>query len=213
MKTSRELRAIAREKLQGKWTNAVLLTVIAELIIGVAGSIPCAVLLITGVVQFGIVRYFLALHREGKDDLSIMMDGIKDFAKNFILGLLTSLFIALWSLLLIVPGIIKSYSYAMSMYIRHDHPELEPNDCIKKSMEMMNGHKWELFCLELSFIGWGLLCVLSFGIGFFWLIPYMNAARTAFYEELKPVAVVNGTEPLDVTIETWKPEDPTKDFQ
>lgn len=213
MKTASQFRAIAREKLQSKWTNAVLLTVLAELILGVAGYIPCAVLLVTGPLQFGITRYYILLHRQGKNEVNTLFDGLKEFAKNFVLGFLQTLYIVLWSLLFIIPGIIKSYSYAMCMYIRHDQPELEAGDCIKKSIEMMNGHKWRLFCLELSFLGWALLSVLTFGIGFFWLIPYMNASRTAFYEDLKGETEPTFAEENKVTIETWQPEDPMKDFQ
>ena len=98
---------------------------------------------------------------------------------------LMTLFIFLWSLLLLIPGIIKAYSYAMTPYILEEHPELTANQAIDRSRAMMKGHKFDLFWLQLSFIGWILLGFLTFGIGFLWLGPYMDAAQAAFYEDLK----------------------------
>ena len=87
-----------------------------------------------------------------------------------VLGMfLMGLFTFLWTLLFIIPGIIKSYAYAMTPYILVDYPELSPNEARLKSIEMMRGHKWKFFGLQLSFIGWFLLCILSLGIGF--LLP------------------------------------------
>ena len=99
--------------------------------------------------------------------------------------LLKMVYTMLWMLLLIVPGIIKSYSYAMTEYILKDDLEITENAAIEKSMQMMEGHKMELFLLDLSFIGWALLSILSCGIGFFFLEPYMITARAHFYEDLK----------------------------
>ena len=91
----------------------------------------------------------------------------------------------LWTLLLIIPGIIKYYSYAMTKFILLDEPELKYDAAIEKSMEMMKGKKFKLFLLDLSFIGWALLCILTLGIGLVLLVPYMYTARAAFYEDLK----------------------------
>ena len=103
-----------------------------------------------------------------------------------VLGMfLVSLFIGLWTLLFIVPGIIKSYAYALTPYILIDNPELSPNEARLKSIEMMRGHKGKLFGLDLSFIGWILLGILSLGIGFIWISPYMKTTRAAFYCDLK----------------------------
>ncbi len=73
----------------------------------------------------------------------------------------------------------------MAVYISKDYPELSPNECLDLSQEMMDGHKMDLFLLYLSFIGWALLCILSLGIGFLWLIPYINVSAAKFYEEIK----------------------------
>lgn len=88
-------------------------------------------------------------------------------------------------MLLIIPGIIKSLSYALTPYILHDHAELQYNSAIERSMEMMDGHKMRLFLLYLSFIGWGILALFTCGLGFLWLTPYVNASLAAFYEDVR----------------------------
>ena len=95
------------------------------------------------------------------------------------------IFIFLWSLLLIVPGIVKAYAYAMTPYILVERPELSVNEAIGLSRRMMKGRKFDLFYLHLSFIGWALLCILTLGIGFLWLYPYMMTAQAAFYCDVK----------------------------
>ena len=103
-----------------------------------------------------------------------------------------SILIGLWSLLLLIPGIIKAFSYAMTPFIIEEYPELSSTEAIHRSRMMMRGHKFDLFWLELSFIGWGFLCLLTAGIGFFWLIPYMETSIAAFYEEVKADYALNG---------------------
>ena len=95
------------------------------------------------------------------------------------------LYTLLWTLLLVIPGIIKGYAYSMTPYVMNDHPELDAEDCIHESRMIMRGHKWKLFCLDLSFIGWAILCLFTLGIGFLWLQPYMESSHAKFYEELK----------------------------
>ena len=98
--------------------------------------------------------------------------------------LLKGVYVFLWSLLFIVPGIIAAYSYAMTEYILAEHPELTANEALAASKEMMDGNKWRLFCLHFSFIGWSILCAFTMGIGNLWLNPYKNAATAAFYREI-----------------------------
>ena len=106
------------------------------------------------------------------------------FGKAFCMRLLRTIYIFLWTLLFIIPGIVKSYSYAMAPYILAAYPGTDANDAITRSRELMRGNKWRLFCLDLSFIGWTILCVLSLGIGFLWLNPYIQAAHASFYLEI-----------------------------
>lgn len=102
---------------------------------------------------------------------------------------LSTIYIFLWTLLLVIPGIIKSYSYALTPYILVEHPEMSANEAIEESMRLMDGHKFDLFYLQLSFIGWAILSILSLGLGFFWLIPYQMTAQAAFYRDIKNEAM------------------------
>ena len=102
------------------------------------------------------------------------------------------IFIALWSLLFLIPGIIKMFSYAMTPYILEENPELTAGEAIDRSRAMMKGHKFDLFWLYLSFIGWFFLGFLTLGIGMLWISPYLETAQAAFYEEVKADYEING---------------------
>ena len=106
--------------------------------------------------------------------------------------LLQTVYIFLWTLLLVIPGIVAGYSYAMTGYILAEHPELSASETIAQSKAMMEGNRWRLFCLQFSFIGWDILCALTLGIGNLALRPYRHAAEAAFYREL-----CGGTVPED----------------
>ena len=106
--------------------------------------------------------------------------------------LLMYILIILWSFLLIIPGIIKAFSYAMTPFILDENPELGASEAIHRSRMMMKNHKFDLFWLYLSFIGWFLLCCITCGIGFLWLTPYIDTAKAAFYEEVKADYALNG---------------------
>ncbi len=108
--------------------------------------------------------------------------------KAFLVPFLKTLFVFLWSLLFVIPGFIMAYAYSMAIYIAHDNPEMSTMDAIKKSKELMRGHKWDLFVLDLSFIGWILLACLTGGIGFFFLQPYIDTAHAEFYREISGAA-------------------------
>lgn len=121
----------------------------------------------------------------GNPQVQSFFGGFKNFGSAFLLNLLNAIFVFLWSLLLIIPGIIKAYAYSMSFYILRDNPEMSAGDARRASIEMMQGNKWRYFCLMFSFIGWYLLSILTFGILFFWIIPYTETAKAEFYESLK----------------------------
>mgnify|MGYP003467573971 FL=1 len=111
--------------------------------------------------------------------------GYHDFTRIFLTILLKGIYTLLWSLLLIIPGIVKSYSYAMTEFVLVDRPDLAYNEAIEESMRLMQGNKWRLFVLDLSFLGWALLCILTLGIGYLFLAPYMEVAHAHFYADLK----------------------------
>lgn len=140
--------------------------------------------IIGGVVELGMNHFFLKQHDGRRHEFSDLFSYFNNWSGAFCLRLLTNVYITLWSLLFVIPGIIKGYSYSMAPYIMAEHPELGANDCITRSRHMMDGHKFELFCLDLSFIGWSILCIFTFGIGFPFLSAYNQAARAAFYRNI-----------------------------
>jgi len=160
-----------------------ILTVIGVFsVIGLVVSI--AMFCLGSIVRLGYTKFNLELTDRAPINIGTLFSYFKH-AKNAILtNLLQALYVFLWSLLCVIPGIIAEYNYAMTPYILAEDPHLTPKEALAKSKEMMYGHRLEYFLLNLSFIGWSLLAVLSCGIGFIWLVPYMNAANAEFYREI-----------------------------
>jgi uncharacterized membrane protein len=145
-------------------------------------------LFITSVIYLGENKLYLNLVQEkdySKKTLFSYFSNIPQYFKVVFFYFLTGLYIFFWTLLLIVPGIIKGLSYSMAPYIMIENPELSPNEAITISRKMMKGYKWKLFCLYLSFIGWFLLCILTLGIGLLWLNPYVQTSVALFYQHIK----------------------------
>ena len=140
--------------------------------------------IIGGVIQLGYCRFNKNLINGTNPQFSDLFSQFNLFGKAFGLRIVTTIFIVLWTLLFIIPGIIASYRYSMAFYIMNDNPQIDIMEAISQSKSMMQGNKGRLFCLHLSFIGWALLSVLSCGIGFLWLGPYISAAEAAFYLEV-----------------------------
>lgn len=165
------LMSQAREALRGKWglgagAMAVFFVVmVACQLIPVVGGIVA--ILISGAMSIGLAIFALSLSRRQEAKLSQLFYGFKKFGVGLVAYLLQLVFVLLWMLLLIIPGIIAGLSYAMTYYIIADNDSIGPLEAIKKSKEMMRGNKWKLFCLGLRFFGWGLLCLLTLGLGFF----------------------------------------------
>lgn len=188
MKKSVDYRNIARKNLKGNWGSAILVCLIFILISTTVGCIPVVgtiiTLLLTGQLIVGTIIYFVKLNNKEEAKFSSMFEGFeKNLLNNCFTYLLEMLYVFLWTLLFIIPGIIKSYSYAMTMFLKAKNPQLESREAITMSREIMNGKKWSLFCLHFSFIGWILLSFITFGVGFVFLIPYMQASVTEFYED------------------------------
>lgn len=202
LKLNSELRAQAREVLRGKWPMAAVAALIYSIVAGGLSAIPfigglCS-LFIGLPVAYGIAIVMFGVFK-GKDvDFGVLFEGFQDYSRIFVTKLLQGIYTALWSLLLVVPGIIKYYSYAMTDYILKEEPEMKNNAAIEKSMAMMENNKMKLFLLDLSFIGWALLAIVTFGIGFLFLQPYMQVSRAAFYEDLK--AQQGGNIEVDVEV-------------
>ena len=197
LSSASQLRQKGADDLKGRWGEAALFffvyVITTAACSGIFGSlVPFLGGIIVGwlllPLGWGVGMAFLANHRKEDNDpfnLSHFMDGYRDFSRIFLTLLLRYIYTLLWCLLFIIPGIIKSLSYAMTPYILRDHPEMKNNAAIELSMDMMEGHKADLFWLQLTFIGWWILCIFTLGIGFFWLTPYISSTNANFYEEVK----------------------------
>ena len=194
----------ALSALENKWGNFVAITFVYGLIIGITQVLSGdkdspAILHLIGLVLFilalpltwGYQTLFLGAVRGGEATAKDLFEGYNKelFSRVLTTTLLYYVYVFLWSMLLLIPGCIKAYSYAMTPFILKDNPEMKNNAAIEESMRMMDGHKLELFLLDLSFIGWAILSILTCCIGFLWLVPYMNMARVNFYEDLKKASV------------------------
>lgn len=188
--TRKELKSLAKDQLQGKWTWAVGVTFIAFVVNLFLSWISAGFL--ANLIGFSVYFAFLDLV-DGKYQKNVFTATFSAFTNKRILPtLLTSMlayiFTFFWTLLFIIPGIVKSYSYAMSAYIVKDlsdaGKEITATQAIRESRKLMDGHKAELFMLDLSFIGWWLLSLLTAGIGFFWLAPYYRATKANYYRKL-----------------------------
>jgi len=181
---SQDFKLKAKFNLKTYYWNLFVVGII--LIAIMTSSAALVGLVLTGPAMVGVNQYRLHIARTNTEDTNLLVAGFKGKVINHIITfVLMSIFIFLWTLLLIIPGIIKTFSYSMTFFILADNPDLEPQEAIKRSREMMHGHKWRLFKLYLSFIGWYLLVLLTFGVGMIFLDPYINLSVTHFYEDLK----------------------------
>lgn len=217
---ARDLRARARQSLEGQWWLSIGVAFVAGLLgallisgggqfnlnldertmrrlpdiarlilqayLSVAGSLGLAQFILGGVVQLGYCSFLLKQHDGKKAEFQDLFSKFDQFGQGFAQAFLRGLYVFLWSLLLIIPGIVKSFSYAMTPFIMVENPDMTANEAITASRELMDGHKTDLFWLSLTFIGWSLLSLLTLNLGSLALNPYMNAAYAAFYRSLVP---------------------------
>ena len=186
---NRILMAQARDALGGKWGLAIgtffvylVITVPVSLIPFIGWIIS---ILIGGSMSIGIAIFSLSVDRKQDAQLGQIFEGFQKFNIGLGAYLLIAVFVILWMLLLIIPGIIAALSYSMTYFIIAENDSIGSLDAITKSKEMMLGNKWKLFCLGFRFIGWALLCILTLGIGFLWLYPYMMVSFAQFYDDIK----------------------------
>ena len=202
MKRAKDFRNAAWKDMKGSWGTLALIYFLYTIILGALGAVnglnalrivflsvlsiaaSVAVLLLSGPFNLGIHISALDVSRKQPVSVGSLFEGFKSFGDSLALHILNAIFTFLWSLLLVIPGIIKAYSYSMGYFILADRPDLSGNQARKRSMYLMKGHKWQLFCLDFSFIGWYLLSLLTLGILAFWIYPYHMTARAEFYNEL-----------------------------
>lgn len=175
----------ARETLSDKWGMAIVTYLVYGLLSSATGWIPFGSLIFSGPLSLGLVIFSLKLSRKQDPDISQLFDGFKKFEVSFLAYLLMMIFVILWSLLLIVPGIIAAISYSQVFYIISENDSIDAMTALRKSQQLMKGKKWKYFCLWCRFIGWFILCLLTLGIGFLWLIPYMQVSHAKFYDDIK----------------------------
>ncbi|MDM5314800.1 DUF975 family protein [Fictibacillus sp. b24] len=210
---NKEIKQQARLQLKGKWGAAALLTLLFASIyyfipliieINLSGGFTAwvnkpesvdgpavstfVITLVLLPLYIGYLWTFLSVIRTGeKIKFSSLLQAFSEISMYLrILGtyLVMMVYMFLWTLLLVIPGIIKAFSYSQTYFVLRDHPGIGINAAITQSRKLMDGYKWRFFVLQLSFIGWGILCLLTLGIGFLWLSPYITASYAAFYENL-----------------------------
>jgi uncharacterized membrane protein len=193
-----EIKRLARLSLKGNWKRAILLTIITIIVTpavdkllsgGIETTIFASVVSPLIIIPFTVaVSYFyIELYRNENPQMQRIFMIYKEW--KFSLKLIGTtiimwIFIVLWSLLLFIPGIIKGLAYSQTSFILKDNPDLSPLEAITESRKRMHGLKWKFFLLNLSFIGWMILCIPTLGIGYLWLIPYITSSLAAFYQEL-----------------------------
>ena len=213
--TRSEWKAAARARLGGgifkdQWLMGVVFCLVVSAIVGAAGSILPGVgaLVVTGPMLYAQKYAFLAQAREGRGiDLNDLFRGFRDdFGGTLLISLLSGLFIFLWSLLLVVPGIVAAYRYRQALYLLLDHPERSAWQCLRESSALMSGHKWELFVLDLSFLGWAMLSAMFAPVSI-WLDPYRAITNAGFYNRL--IAARGGAHVIEGSF-TDIPNDPQR---
>lgn len=192
-----ELKSQAKQQIKGNIGILFVISLIISLIsVGaslILSSIPFGGLISTIIISpafaLSITRVYLNIITFTKPSVSDAFSGFDDFWSAFKVNFLVGLFTFLWSLLFVIPGIVKTYAYSMSMYELAENKEKPALECIKRSKEMTNGHKMDLFILDLSFIGWHLLGSITFGIAYIWIIPYIKATYANVYNYLNNTPV------------------------
>jgi uncharacterized membrane protein len=187
---NRELMAQARAALRGQWGLGVAVTFLylsLAIVVQSVHSVGSLIwLIIAGPFTLGLAGFNLTLSRGKPARFQDVFEGFNRFGVALGVHFLRMLFVLLWALLLIIPGIIAALAYSMAFYVLADNPSCGVVEALRRSKEMMRGRKWKLTCLLFRFFGWLLLTVISLGIGLLWLVPYISVAMAAFYEDVKP---------------------------
>lgn len=195
-----ELKQQAKDQLRGRWGGAVGAFFLVGLVI-VAISIfsafipfaGFATLIVTGPLAVGLIIYSMALvNTTEKVDVSMAFKGFSIFSESVATYLWMVLWLLLWMLVFYIPVFIKAFSYSQCLFIIADNPRIGARQAMKISMRMTNGYKWKIFVMNLSFIGWALLCTFTLGIGYLWLEPYMQVTYTNMYYKLKALSIESG---------------------
>lgn len=175
----------AKASLRGKWGGAALTTLVLVVLLGAVSFTGIGTILLSGPLALGYIIYLKAVKAGESPRLETLFRGFDDFLRSMLAWLLVCIFVWLWSLLLIIPGIVMAIAWSMTMFIIADDPEISSMDALRRSRDMMRGYKWKYFCLLLRFLGWLILCCMTAGILSFWIKPYMRMSALNFYEDVK----------------------------
>ena len=181
-----ELKAQAKANLKNRFGVNLLGSVLATGLVALANKLPLVGgMLIYGPLNVGETYIY---HRTSEDETPEIRDLFRFFKVNvgeaFLLGVLKMVFLFFWTLLFIIPGIVKGYSYALAEYLMATGRETNALAAITESRRLMNGHKFELFLLGLSFFGWFCLCIITLGIAAFYVGPYYKETKTVFFKRI-----------------------------
>lgn len=179
-----ELLSRAKDRISGKWGEALLAGIVYMLVSSVSGFIPFGSILIGGALLLGWVMWSLAVVRNGEFKVETIFAGFNDFTRSLGTYLLMMLIVLLYTLLLIIPGIIKALAYSQAFYIMADDPEISSMDALRKSEQIMKGNKTKLFLMYMIFFLLSLLSVFTLFIGLLFLVPFMQVVLAEFYEEI-----------------------------
>ena len=183
--TRAEMKAAAKLQIKGSIGIFFLIMLVTGLIAATyIGS------LVVPAISVSVCAICINLTNGQKPSFGDMFCRIGTFGKSLWLSILIAFFTILWSMLFYIPGIVKAYSYSMAYYVLAENPELTARQALNISKQITKGHKGELFVLDLSFIGWCLLGVITFGLAFIYVAPYMDATRANFYNSIKNGAAV-----------------------
>jgi uncharacterized membrane protein len=190
MKTRAELKTKAKKQLSGKIFTILGLGLLSYIVLGLLSCITfgLAAILLTGGIMLSFCVIFLGIANTGRTpQINDLMSGFQEgnFIRSLEGYLRITIFTFLWSLLFIIPGIIKAFAYSQTFFLMADDKKLSAGEAQKKSIAMMKGHKLDLFVLQLSFLPWAILCALTFGLAAIWVIPYTQTTLALFYENLK----------------------------
>ena len=141
-------------------------------------------IILGGATKAGLCRFNKNLYYGTDAKFNDIFTHYDKIGKTIVTNILIAIYTILWMLLFFIPGIIASYSYRMTFYILDENPDMSAKEAIKASKELMKGHKWQLFCLDISFIGWAIVSVFTLGVGILFLNPYTLAAEYAFYNQI-----------------------------
>lgn len=193
--TNSELMDAAKARLKGQWGYVAVATLIYSIIIGsISNSFRITqhlefaltlTIIVAGPITLGYTIYIAKVVNKENAALEDLFSGFHHFLNSFLVYVISLIFVFLWTMLFIIPGFIAAIRYSMVYLIMKDNPEMKAMDAINESCRLMDGHKMDYFCLQLRFIGWVILCIMTLGIGFILLQPYVQATTTLFYQQLK----------------------------